>query len=78
VAAKLKGLQIDTCPFVNLPERKRTQRVLTREEMKNCVCTNPFRTLAAYWNCPSAAKGAGREYIPDEQHATNPHKPSLG
>ena len=24
VAAKLKGLQIATCPFTNLPERKRT------------------------------------------------------
>jgi bifunctional non-homologous end joining protein LigD len=35
VAAKLKGLQIDTCPFANLPERKRTQWALTREEMKN-------------------------------------------
>src|SRR5262249_14118143 len=37
VAAKLKGLQIDACPFANLPERKRTQWALTREEMKNCV-----------------------------------------
>jgi len=34
VAAKLKGLQIDACPFANLPERKRTQWALTREEMK--------------------------------------------
>ena len=37
VAAKLKGLQIDTCAFVNLPEKKRAQWALTREEMKNCV-----------------------------------------
>jgi len=35
VAAKLKGLQIDTCPFANLPERRRTQWALSREEMKN-------------------------------------------
>jgi len=41
VASKLKGLQIDTCPFVNLPERKRTQWALTREEMKNCVWVKP-------------------------------------
>jgi DNA ligase D-like protein (predicted ligase) len=41
VAAKLKGLQIDACPFVNLPERKRTQWALTREEMKNCVWVKP-------------------------------------
>ena len=41
VAAKLKGLQIDTCTFANLPERKRTQWALTREEMKNCVWVKP-------------------------------------
>src|SRR5215472_12079949 len=41
VAAKLKGLQMDTCPFANLPEPKRTQRALTREEMKNCVWVKP-------------------------------------
>jgi ATP-dependent DNA ligase len=41
VAAKLKGLQVDTCPFANLPERKRTQWALTREEMKNCVWVKP-------------------------------------
>src|SRR5262249_1528152 len=41
VAAKLKGLQIDACPFANLPERKRTQWALTREEMKNCVWVKP-------------------------------------
>jgi len=41
MAAKMKGLQIDTCPFANLPERKRTQWALTREEMKNCVWVKP-------------------------------------
>jgi len=41
VAAKLKGLQIDTCSFANLPERKRTQWALTLEEMKNCVWVKP-------------------------------------
>jgi len=41
VAATLRGLQIDTCPFANLPERKRTQWALTREEMKNCVWVKP-------------------------------------
>jgi ATP-dependent DNA ligase len=41
VAAKLKGLEIDACPFFNLPECKRTQWALTREEMKNCVWVKP-------------------------------------
>jgi DNA ligase D-like protein (predicted ligase) len=36
-----KGLEIDTCPFVNLPEKKRTMWALTREEMKNCVWLRP-------------------------------------
>jgi len=41
VAAKLKGLEIDSCPFANLPEKKRTQWALTKEEMKNCVWLKP-------------------------------------
>jgi DNA ligase D-like protein (predicted ligase) len=41
VATKFKGLQIDTCSFANLPERKRTQWALTTEEMKNCVWLKP-------------------------------------
>jgi ATP-dependent DNA ligase len=36
VAAKFSGLKSDTCPFANLPEKKRTQWALTKEEMKNC------------------------------------------
>ena len=38
---QVKGLQINTCPFANLPERKRTQWALTNEEMKNCVWLKP-------------------------------------
>jgi ATP-dependent DNA ligase len=41
VATRFKGLEIDTCPFANLPERKRTQRALTKEEMENCVWLKP-------------------------------------
>ena len=41
VASRFKELEIDTCPFVNLPERKRTQWALTNEEMKNCVWLKP-------------------------------------
>jgi len=41
VASKIKGLEIDTCPFANLPEKKRTQWALTKEEMKNCVWLKP-------------------------------------
>ena len=37
----LKGLQVDACPFVNLPEKKRTQWALTRKEMKYCVWVKP-------------------------------------
>ena len=38
---RVKGLETDTCPFANLPERKRTQWALTKEEMKNCVWLKP-------------------------------------
>jgi ATP-dependent DNA ligase len=41
VASKFKGLEVDTCPFANLPEKKRTQWALTKEEMKNCVWLRP-------------------------------------
>jgi len=41
VGTKFKGLQIDACPFANLPERKRTQWALTKEEMKDCVWLKP-------------------------------------
>jgi len=41
VASKFKGLEIDTCPFANLPEKKRTKWALTKEEMKNCVWLRP-------------------------------------
>jgi bifunctional non-homologous end joining protein LigD len=41
VATRFKGLKIHTCPFANLPERKRTQWALTKEEMKNCVWLKP-------------------------------------
>jgi bifunctional non-homologous end joining protein LigD len=38
---KLRGLEIASCPFANLPEKKRTQFSLTREEMKNCIWLKP-------------------------------------
>ena len=41
VASRFKGREIDTCPFANLPEKKRTQWAFTKEEMKNCVWLNP-------------------------------------
>src|SRR5215510_11616994 len=41
VASRFKGLEIATCPFANLHERKRTQWALTNEEMKNCVWLKP-------------------------------------
>jgi bifunctional non-homologous end joining protein LigD len=41
VASRFKGLEIDTCRFANLAEKKRTQWALTKEEMKNCVWLKP-------------------------------------
>jgi DNA ligase D-like protein (predicted ligase) len=41
VEGRFKGLQIETCPFANLPEKKRTMWALTKEEMKNCVWLKP-------------------------------------
>jgi ATP-dependent DNA ligase len=41
VYRKSKGLEIDACPFANLPERKRTMWALTRDEMKNCMWLQP-------------------------------------
>jgi bifunctional non-homologous end joining protein LigD len=41
VAKNFAGLEEDSCPFANLPEKRRTQWALTREEMKNCVWLKP-------------------------------------
>jgi ATP-dependent DNA ligase len=41
VMARMKPLQTDICPFANLPEKRRTQWALTREEMKNCHWLKP-------------------------------------
>ncbi len=41
VWSKLRGLETNQCPFSNLPEKRRTQWALTREEMKNCVWLKP-------------------------------------
>jgi len=41
VASKFAALKSDTCPVVNVPEKKRTQWALTAEEMKNCKWVKP-------------------------------------
>jgi len=41
VSRKFKGLETNVCPFANLPEKKRTQWALTKEEMKDCVWLKP-------------------------------------
>jgi bifunctional non-homologous end joining protein LigD len=41
VASRFKPLETDTCPFVNLPEKKRTAWALTADEMKKCVWLEP-------------------------------------
>ncbi len=40
---KLKALEVKTCPFANLPERRRTQWALTAEEMKECHWLKPVK-----------------------------------
>jgi ATP-dependent DNA ligase len=46
LASRLRPLETDTCPFDNLPERKRTQWALTKEEMKKCVWLRPALVAA--------------------------------
>jgi bifunctional non-homologous end joining protein LigD len=41
VARKIAALETDICPFGNLPEKRRTQWALTREEMKHCIWLKP-------------------------------------
>jgi bifunctional non-homologous end joining protein LigD len=41
VGSRLRGLETNQCPFSNLPEKRRTQWALTREEMKNCIWLRP-------------------------------------
>ncbi|MGH7845889.1 MAG: non-homologous end-joining DNA ligase [Candidatus Binatia bacterium] len=41
VAPRLKNLATDSCPFANLPEKKRTPWALTAEEMKKCRWLRP-------------------------------------
>ena len=41
VFERLRDLDTDICPFANLPEKKRTQWALTKEEMKNCRWLRP-------------------------------------
>ena len=38
---RLRGLETDKCPFVNLPEKRRTLVGLNGEEMKNCQWLKP-------------------------------------
>jgi bifunctional non-homologous end joining protein LigD len=41
IAQNFAGLEEESCPFANLPEKRRTQWALTREEMKSCVWLKP-------------------------------------
>jgi bifunctional non-homologous end joining protein LigD len=41
VMERMEGLKIETCPFTNLPEKRRTQWSLTKEEMKKCRWLKP-------------------------------------
>ena len=41
VFQRFKGLEIETCPFANLPEKRRTMWALTADEMKECRWLKP-------------------------------------
>jgi ATP-dependent DNA ligase len=41
VFRRIVGLQTDKCPFVNLPEKRRTMWALTAQEMKECRWLKP-------------------------------------
>ena len=41
VYRRFKDLEITTCPFVNFPEKRRTQWALTAEQMKECRWLKP-------------------------------------
>jgi bifunctional non-homologous end joining protein LigD len=41
IHGKLRDLEMDICPFANLPERKRTPWAITKEEMANCIWLKP-------------------------------------
>ncbi len=41
VFSRFKDLTTDACPFANLPEQKRTQWALTKEEMQKCRWLKP-------------------------------------
>ena len=61
VASRFKGLEIDICPFANLPEKKRTQWALTKEDEKLRVAqagagrTDRVHRMDAGWS-PEAFK----------------------
>ena len=38
---RTRGLETEDCPFVNLPERRRTPWAITREEMNKCIWLKP-------------------------------------
>jgi bifunctional non-homologous end joining protein LigD len=41
VFQRFVALETDNCPFVNLPEKRRTMWALTAEEMKDCCWLKP-------------------------------------
>ena len=41
VFRRFVGLEIDSCPFINLPEKKKGPHSLTKEDMAKCVWLRP-------------------------------------
>lgn len=56
VAKRFIALQPDACPFANLPETKRTQWALMRDQMKGCVwLLSELVHRLSTWNLPLTA-----------------------
>ena len=41
VFRRFVGVEIDSCPFVNLPEKRKGPRSLTKEDMQKCIWLRP-------------------------------------
>ena len=69
---KMKALKIDACPFANLPEKKRTQWALTRDEMENCHWLKPKLVAQiefTEWTPDGHLRGASFAGLRDDKEA---------
>ena len=72
VMAKMKALKTEACPFANLPEKKRTQWALTKDEMKNCQWLKPKLVAQiefTEWTPDGHLRGASFAGLRDDKEA---------